>query len=296
MSRLVFQHILPRAPFIMPTGLYSLDEFKDNCGFGLIAHTKGKVSHRVLETAIEALACMTHRGGIASDGKTGDGCGLLLQKPDAFMRDAAKKLFDVELPELYAVGSVMLSQDSDQRNHAKNAMSEALLDQGLEVIGWRKVPTSKDCLGRIALETLPEIEQIFIAAGGLDKQKFNARLFISKRKIEIALASDNSFYIASLAENVISYKGLMMPVDLPIFYPDLANPLLKTAICIFHQRFSTNTSPQWPLAQPFRMLAHNGEINTLHGNRNWSVARTPKLVTPLLPDLQDVKPLVNRTD
>jgi len=295
MNRLVFQHILPRAPFIMPTGLYSLDEFKDNCGFGLIAHTKGKVSHRVLETAIEALACMTHRGGIASDGKTGDGCGLLLQKPNAFMRDVAKKLFDVELPELYAVGSVMLSQDSDQRNHAKNAMSEALLDQGLEVIGWRKVPTSKDCLGRIALETLPEIEQIFIAAGGLDKQKFNARLFISKRKIEIALASDNSFYIASLAENVISYKGLMMPVDLPIFYPDLANPLLKTAICIFHQRFSTNTSPQWPLAQPFRMLAHNGEINTLHGNRNWSVARTPKLVTPLLPDLQDVKPLVNRT-
>jgi len=280
---------------MMPTGLYKLDEFKDNCGFGLIAHTKGKVSHRVLETAIEALTCMTHRGGIASDGKTGDGCGLLLQKPDSFMRNIVKDLFNVELPKLYAVGSVMLSQDSNEREHAKNSMSTALSDQGLKVVGWREVPTNKKCLGEIALKTLPVIQQVFITAGDLDKQNFNARLFISKRKIEIALASDGSFYVASLAENIISYKGLMMPVDLPKFYLDLANPLLETAICIFHQRFSTNTSPKWPLAQPFRMLAHNGEINTLHGNRNWSIARTPKLSTPLLPDLQDVAPLVNRT-
>jgi len=280
---------------MMPTGLYKLDEFKDNCGFGLIAHTKGKVSHRVLETAIEALTCMTHRGGIASDGKTGDGCGLLLQKPDSFMRNIVKDLFNVELPKLYAVGSVMLSQDSNEREHAKNSMSTALSDQGLKVVGWREVPTNKKCLGEIALKTLPVIQQVFITAGDLDKQNFNARLFISKRKIEIALASDGSFYVASLAENIISYKGLMMPVDLPKFYLDLANPLLETAICIFHQRFSTNTSPKWPLAQPFRMLAHNGEINTLHGNRNWSIARTPKLITPLLPDLQDVAPLVNRT-
>ena len=189
----------------------------------------------------------------------------------------------------------MLSQDSNEREYAKNAMSTALSDQGLKVVGWREVPTNKKCLGEIALKTLPVIEQIFITAGDLDKQNFNARLFISKRKMEIALSSDGSFYVASLAENVISYKGLMMPVDLPKFYLDLANPLLETAICIFHQRFSTNTSPKWPLAQPFRMLAHNGEINTLHGNRNWSIARTPKLITPLLPDLQDVAPLVNRT-
>ena len=279
----------------MQKGLYNLDEFKDNCGFGLIAHTKGKVSHRVLKTAIEALTCMTHRGGIASDGKTGDGCGLLLQKPDLFMRDIAKKLFDVKLPELYAIGSVMLSQNEVQRNTTKDTMATILSDQGLKVVGWREVPTNNDCLGEIALETLPVIEHIFITAGSLDKQNFNARLFIAKRKIEIALESDSSFYIASLAENIISYKGLMMPVDLPKFYIDLANPLLETAICIFHQRFSTNTSPQWPLAQPFRMLAHNGEINTLDGNRNWSLARTSKLLTPLLPDLHDVVPLVNRT-
>lgn len=279
----------------MPTGLYRLDEFKDNCGFGLIAHTKGQASHRLLKTAIEALTCMTHRGGIAADGKTGDGCGLLLQKPDTFMRNIAKELFNVELPELYALGSVMLSQDIVTREHAKITMSAALSDQGLDVVGWREVPTDDACLGEIALKTLPVFEQVFITAGHLDSQNFNARLFIAKRKIELALAADSAFYIASLAENVISYKGLMMPVDLPKFYLDLANPALETAICIFHQRFSTNTSPQWPLAQPFRMLAHNGEINTISGNRNWSVARTPKFQTSLLPDLQEVAPLVNRT-
>ena len=279
----------------MQTGLYDLSEFKDNCGFGLIAHIKGKTSHRVLKTAIEALTCMTHRGGIASDGRTGDGCGLLLQKPDSFMRNIAVSLFNKKLPELYAIGSVMLSQNTDHRSNAKITMERNLHDQGLEIVGWRKVPTNNDCLGEIAVKTLPVIEQIFITAGNLDKKNFNARLFVAKRKSEIALTSDNSFYIASLAENIISYKGLMMPIDLPKFYPDLANPLLETAICIFHQRFSTNTSPQWPLAQPFRMLAHNGEINTLAGNRNWSLARTPKLKTPLLPDLNEVAPLVNST-
>ena len=279
----------------MSTGLYRLDEFKDNCGFGLIAHIKGQTSHRLLETAIEALTCMTHRGGIAADGKTGDGCGLLLQKPDGFMRQIAAENFSVELPELYAIGSVMMSQDTDLAQHSKKVMSEALSAQGLSVVGWREVPTDNECLGEIALKTLPVIEQVFVTSDDLNEQQFNARLFIAKRKAEIALSEDPAFYIASLATNVVSYKGLMMPVDLPKFYLDLANPALETAICVFHQRFSTNTAPQWPLAQPFRMLAHNGEINTIPGNRNWSVARTPKLASPLLPDLQEITPIVNRT-
>jgi len=279
----------------MSTGLYRLDEFKDNCGFGLIAHIKGRASHRLLETAIEALTCMTHRGGIAADGKTGDGCGLLLQKPDGFMRQIAAENFSVELPELYAIGSVMLSQDTALIQHSKKVMSEALSAQGLSVVGWREVPTDNECLGEIALKALPVIEQVFVTSDDLNEQQFNARLFIAKRKAEIALAEDPAFYIASLATNVVSYKGLMMPVDLPKFYLDLANPALETAICVFHQRFSTNTAPRWPLAQPFRMLAHNGEINTIPGNRNWSVARTPKLVSPLLPDLQEITPIVNRT-
>ncbi|WP_461516743.1 glutamate synthase large subunit [Porticoccus sp.] len=279
----------------MSTGLYRLDEFKDNCGFGLIAHTKGRASHRILETAIESLTCMTHRGGIAADGKTGDGCGLLMQKPDGFMRQVANELFSIELPPLYAVGSIMLSQDVSLRDRARKLLAEAVENEGLEVVGWREVPTDNACLGEIALRSLPVFEQVFVTASQLDEQGFNARLFIAKRKAEKALAEDASFYIASLSPNVLSYKGLMMPVDLPKFYRDLDDPRLETAICVFHQRFSTNTMPRWPLAQPFRMLAHNGEINTITGNRNWSVARTPKFETPLLPELHEVAPLVNRT-
>ena len=158
------------------------------------------------------------------------------------------------------------------------------------------MPTDDSCLGEIALRSLPVFEHVFVASeSSLEDAQFNARLFLGKRCIENRLATDEAFYIASLSTGVLSYKGLMMPVDLPIFYKDLADPRLETAICVFHQRFSTNTMPQWPLAQPFRMLAHNGEINTITGNRNWSVARTPKCESPLLPDLTEALPLVNRT-
>jgi len=279
----------------MTTGLYSLDEFKDNCGFGLIAHLKGKVSHRLLETAIESLTCMTHRGGIAADGKTGDGCGLLLQKPDSFLRAVAKEACDAELTDIYGVGSVMLSTDTAKADRARQVVEEELLAQQLTPAGWREVPVDSECLGPIALESLPVFNHLFINNDSdLDQANFNARLFLARRKAEMRLAEDKAFYIASFSASVISYKGLMMPVDLPRFFADLADPRLETAICVFHQRFSTNTLPQWPLAQPFRMLAHNGEINTVMGNRNWSVARTSKFSTPLLPDLERVAPLVNR--
>ena len=276
----------------MANGLYRLDEFRDNCGFGLIAHTKGECSHRLLQTAIEALTCMTHRGGIAADGKTGDGCGLLIQKPDAFLRSVAEEACATPLPELYAVGVMMLNQDAGCRAQSKVVIANELARQGLALSGWREVPTDPECLGPIALETLPVIEHLFIAAPeGMEDKQFDARLFIARRHIENRLAEDKDFYIASFSATVVSYKGLMMPVDLPHFYKDLSDPRLETAICVFHQRFSTNTLPKWPLAQPFRMLAHNGEINTILGNRNWSVARTPKFKSPLLPDLDDVVPL-----
>ncbi len=279
----------------MTTGLYSLDEFKDNCGFGLIAHLKGQASHRLLETAIESLTCTTHRGGIAADGKTGDGCGLLLQKPDGFLRAVAKEACDTELTDIYGVGSVMLSTDEAQAQSARQVVEEELRAQSLSPAGWREVPVDSGCLGPIALESLPVFNHLFINNDGdLSSAEFNARLFLARRQAEIRLAEDKSFYIASFSSTVISYKGLMMPVDLPRFFIDLADPRLETAICVFHQRFSTNTLPQWPLAQPFRMLAHNGEINTVMGNRNWSVARTSKFSTSLLPNLESVAPLVNR--
>lgn len=279
----------------MTTGLYRIDEFKDNCGFGLIAHLKGKTSHRLLKTAIEALTCMTHRGGIAADGKTGDGCGLLLQKPDSFLREVAKEACGVELTSIYGVGSVMLSREPELAENARTVLSEELAAQGLFVAGWREVPVDPSCLGPIAMRSLPLFSHLFVNTQDLPLEQVNAKLFMARRKAELRLVSDKTFYIASLSTGVLSYKGLMMPVDLPQFFADLADPRLETAICVFHQRFSTNTTPQWSLAQPFRLLAHNGEINTVVGNRNWSVARTPKFITPLLPDLQSVVPLVNRT-
>ncbi|WP_428819819.1 glutamate synthase large subunit [Microbulbifer sp. MCCC 1A16149] len=278
----------------MGSGLYRLDEFKDNCGFGLIAHLKGQTSHKLLQTAIESLTCMTHRGGIAADGKTGDGCGLLLQKPDRFLRTVAKEAFGSELSDLYAVGSIMLPLDDAEAAGERAILESALQEQGLQVAGWRVVPTNEECLGPIARESLPRFEHLLInnADEAYEQAQFNARLYVARRKAEQQLGAGT--YIASLSTAVVSYKGLMMPADLPKFFPDLADPSLETAICVFHQRFSTNTMPRWPLAQPFRMLAHNGEINTITGNRNWSVARTNKFVTELVPELTDLQPLVNR--
>ena len=279
----------------MKAGLFRPEEFKDNCGFGLIAHMQGEASHHLLQTAIQSLTCMTHRGGINADGKTGDGCGLLMQKPDAFLRAMARQHFDVELPALYAVGMVFLSQDSAQADAARACFNEQIAAQGLTLVGWREVPVDTSVLGRLALERLPRIEQVFVCAEGVSERDFGIKLFFARRRTEVALADDKQFYVCSFSDKDIIYKGLMMPADLAQFFPDLSDERLATAICVFHQRFSTNTMPQWPLAQPFRFLAHNGEINTITGNRNWAQARRLKFANELLPDLQDLDPLINRS-
>ena len=279
----------------MSAGLFRPEEFRDNCGFGLIAHTAGDASHRLLQTAIESLTCMTHRGGIAADGKTGDGCGLLMQMPDRFMRTLAQECFGVELADHYAVGQVFLGADPQRAAASREAMAKALSDQGLTVLGWRQVPTDSSVCGKIALASLPVIEQVFVDAAGVADDVLSGKLFVARRKAEIANAGDPDFYICSLSGRVISYKGLVMPVDLPRFYLDLDDDRLETAIGVFHQRFSTNTMPRWPLAQPFRLLAHNGEINTIEGNRNWADARTARFETDKLPNIAEIAPLVNRT-
>lgn len=279
----------------MSAGLYTAGEFKDNCGFGLIAHMHGESSHRLLSTAIEALTCMTHRGGIAADGKTGDGCGLLIQSPTSFLRSVAEQDLQVTLSNHFAVGQIFLSKNTDLAAAARAEFAKQVEAQGLKVVGWRKVPVDPSVCGEIALETLPEIEQLFIDAPDVDPADLSAKLFVVRRLTEKALESDQDFYICSLSERVLSYKGLVMPVDLPRFYLDLADERLETAICVFHQRFSTNTSPRWPLAQPFRLLAHNGEINTIDGNRNWADARSSKFVCEKLPNIKELMPLVNRT-
>jgi glutamate synthase (NADPH/NADH) large chain len=272
--------------------LYDHSVQKDNCGFGLIAHQHGEASHKLVKTSISALDRMQHRGGIAADGITGDGCGLLLQKPDSFFRAVAEEN-NWQLGRKYAVGMIFLNPDPVQSALSKKILEEELISESLTVVGWREVPTDKSILGPIAAGNVPGIEQVFVdAPPGWRNRDLERRLYMARRRAEKRI-DDSVFYVASLSCLVTIYKGLVMPKDLPNFYLDLADIRMQSAICVFHQRFSTNTSPQWHLAQPFRYLAHNGEINTIKGNRQWSRARTHSFKSPLLPDLQDAAPFVN---
>ena len=274
--------------------LYDHSVQKDNCGFGLIAHQHGETSHKLIKTAISALDRMQHRGGIASDGKTGDGCGLLLQKPDSFFRAVAADN-NWKLGKKYAVGMIFLNTDPIEAALCKKVLEEELANESLTLVGWRTVPVDSSVLGEIAQGNLPNIEQIFVdAPPGWRNRDLERRLYMARRRAEKRI-TDEKFYVASLSCLVTIYKGLMMPKDLANFYLDLADIRMQSAICVFHQRFSTNTSPEWHLAQPFRYLAHNGEINTIKGNRQWARARTYRFKSPLLPDLQDAAPFVGQT-
>ncbi len=277
-------------------GIYRPEFERDNCGFGLIAHMDGKPGHWLVETAIGALTRLTHRGAIAADGKTGDGCGLLLKIPDRFMRREAASC-GLELAERYAVGMLFLPAESAPAERAREQVVSALQAGGLPVAGWRVVPTDPSACGAEALKSLPQIEQLFVnAPAGMDEATFERQLYIARRRAELALADlGDAFYVVTLSSRVIGYKGLVMPDNLPVFFPDLNDPALESSLCVFHQRFSTNTWPQWKLAQPFRFLAHNGEINTVQGNRNWAVARGHKFATPLIPELNELLPLVSMT-
>ncbi|CAH7067751.1 glutamate synthase subunit GltB [Vibrio chagasii] len=275
--------------------LYDPSLEKDNCGFGLIAQMEGQPSHKLVRTAISALDRMTHRGGIAADGKTGDGCGLLLQKPDSYLRIIAEEN-NFNLGKQYAVGMIFFSQDPVKAQSAQEIVNKELAQETLTIAGWREVPTNTEVLGPIAKDSVPNIQQVFISApAGWRERDIERRLYIARRRIEKQITEDKDFYICSLSTQVMVYKGLCMPADLPRFYLDLADLRMESAICLFHQRFSTNTQPRWPLAQPFRYLAHNGEINTIEGNRQWAKARAYKFSSPLLPDLQTASPFVNET-
>lgn len=277
----------------MEQGLYRSAFEKDNCGFGLIAQMDGKPSHWLVSTAISALARLTHRGAVAADGKSGDGCGLLLRKPDSFLRAAAADI-NIDVADLYAAGMVFLNQDQALAESARKQLASEIEKEGLIVAGWRVVPTDDSACGEEALASLPQIEQIYVnAPDGMDETTFERHLYIARRRTEKAIEpNDPAFYVPSLSSRVISFKGLVMPENLPVFYKDLNDESLESATAVFHQRFSTNTWPQWRLAQPFRYLAHNGEINTVQGNRNWSVARGHKFESPLLP-MEDIRPLVS---
>ncbi len=236
--------------------------FKDNCGFGLLASIDNVPSHKNLEDAITSLSRMMHRGAIAADGKTGDGSGLLLSIPRKFFRHAAKKE-GIVLPDMFAVAMVF-NQNSDDFE----VIREVCETNDLRVFYTREVPINTEALGAQALESLPSITQFFVMPNSLmGTRRFDALVYLSRKEIEHRLQEDESFYIASFSTSVVSYKGLVMPTHIKAFYKDLANERFEISFCLFHQRFSTNTLPQWKLAQPFRMIAHNGEINSVTANR-----------------------------
>ncbi|MBS0365743.1 MAG: glutamate synthase large subunit [Proteobacteria bacterium] len=277
-------------------GLYKDAYERDSCGFGLIASLDDAPSHWLVRTAITSLNRLTHRGAVAADGKTGDGCGLLLKKPEGFLRAIAAEA-GITLGGAFASGLVFLSNDPGAAQRARATLAAQLTRTGLALAGWRVVPVDPGACGAEALKSLPRIEQVFVNSQGadVDEAAFNRRLFMARRRAELALADDPVFYIPSLSASTIVFKGMVMPQYLAQFYPDLADARLASSVAVFHQRFSTNTLPQWRLAHPYRYLAHNGEINTVQGNRNWAQARGPLLRSPLLPDLQDVLPLVSAT-
>ncbi|MGA9027217.1 MAG: glutamate synthase large subunit [Steroidobacteraceae bacterium] len=277
-------------------GLFRRSYERDSCGFGLIANLDDHPSHWLVQTAISSLNRLTHRGAIATDGKTGDGCGLLIKSPRGFLRAVAAES-GILLDPLFAAGLVFLNRDEARAEQARRTLTAQLELEKLEVAGFRQVPTDPTACGSEALKTLPAILQVFVNAGGdIDEATFNRKLYLARRRAEKALeADDPMFYVPSLSASTVVYKGMVMPQFLAQFYPDLKDPRMEASVVVFHQRFSTNTLPQWRLAHPFRYLAHNGEINTVQGNRSWAVARGPLFRSPLLPELGDILPVVSLT-
>ncbi len=274
-----------------PKTLHHPDFERDSCGFGLVVRLDGHASREVLDDALAALNRLTHRGAVAPDGKTGDGCGVLIRRPTEFLKAAAH---DAAIPikARFAAGTIFLDPDGLAAQQ-KERLEAELVSTGLEPAGWREVPVDPEACGEPAQRTSPRIEQIFVnAPEGLEEADFERRLYLARRRCELSTPAEERFYVASLSSQTLSYKGMVMPEYLAAFYQDLQHPLMKSSAVVFHQRFSTNTLPRWELAQPFRLLAHNGEINTVQGNRNWTRARRQLLASPLLPELAELDPPV----
>ncbi len=247
---------------------------RDNCGVGAIINKYGNPLHDILLKGISALIKLSHRGAIQSDGRTGDGCGLSIQIPDEFFRVELFENDGFQLALNYAAGNIFFSREYISLAEQKSIIIEECKKIGFNDIHFRNIPINVSVLGRIAKSSLPIMEQLFInSPKELTANDFELRLFALRKNIEFKFKDNHNFFICSLSSKTIVYKALCLPRILKEFYLDLANPLVKTSICVFHQRFSTNTQPSWALSQPFRYIAHNGEINTISGNRLWAKAR-----------------------
>ncbi|WP_171230208.1 glutamate synthase large subunit [Ruegeria sp. HKCCA4008] len=279
-------------------GLYSEEEEHSSCGVGLVVSVDGKASRKVVDAGIDALKAIWHRGAVDADGKTGDGAGIHVQIPVSFFYDQIRRTgHEPKLDELIAVGQVFLPRtDFGAQEQCRTIVESEVLRMGYYIYGWRHVPVDVTCLGEKANATRPEIEQILISnSKGVDEETFERELYVIRRRIEKAAsaAGISGLYLASLSCRSIIYKGMMLAEQVAVFYPDLMDERFESAFAIYHQRYSTNTFPQWWLAQPFRMLAHNGEINTLKGNINWMKSHEIRMASSTFGDYaEDIKPII----
>ncbi|HOW35389.1 MAG TPA: glutamate synthase large subunit [Candidatus Omnitrophota bacterium] len=280
-------------------GLYNPIHEHDSCGVGFVVNIDGRQSHDIIERGIEVLQRLVHRGAAGEDKKTGDGAGILIQLPDAFLRRVCG-LLKISLPAQgqYGVGMIFMPQEVSIQKKCQKITEEATKEEKLDFLGWRTVPVHPDALGEKARQEQPCIMQCFIGAGDTDAESLERKLYVVRKhiehRIEETLGLGDGFYIASLSSQTIVYKGMMMGTQVTEFYQDLNNQDLVSAVAVIHQRYSTNTFPSWKLAQPFRYLAHNGEINTLRGNVNQMQAREKSLQSDLLgEDIKKILPIID---
>ena len=269
------------------TGLYDPAFDKDACGLAMVATLRGTAGHDIIDTALHALTNLEHRGAVGSDAGTGDGAGILTQIPDAFLRAVA----GVELPAAghYAAGLVFLPTDTDEASLAKASFENIAAEEKLTVLGWRVVPVRPEVLGDLARAAQPVIEQVFVGSpDNISGIELERRAFRLRKRSERQLG----IYHPSLSSRTLVYKGMVTTLQLEPFYPDLSDERFASTLALVHSRFSTNTFPSWPLAHPFRMIAHNGEINTVKGNRNWMRAREAQLASEVLGDLKQLSPII----
>ena len=282
-------------------GLYDPRHEHDSCGVGFVAHIKGQRTHQLVDQGITAVEHLAHRGATGCEENTGDGAGVLIQIPHEFFQPECAAL-GFTLPEAgrYGVGAFFASRDEQARSQAMELFKTIVEDEGQEVLGWRRTPTNNASVGTTAKATEPEMYHVFIGRGDAvaDDDAFERKLYVIRRRFENALQGSGiddaaTFYFASLSCRTVVYKGMLTPLQLRDYFPDLSDTRVKSALIMFHSRFSTNTFPSWRLAHPYRMISHNGEINTLRGNINWMRARESLLASPLFEDIQRILPIID---
>ena len=291
--------VMPRG-LPQPQGLYDPAQERDSCGIGFVANIKGQKSHDIIVKGIQVLINLTHRGACGCDPETGDGAGVLIQIPHKFFaRECAKRGFTLPAAGEYGVGMTFLPVERHDRLQCEGILERIVTEEGLTVLGWRDTPINGAAIGREARNSQPYIQQIFVSRGkGMNDDQLERKLYLVRKRAENEVAKSDLpeksfFYMPSFSCRTIVYKGLLLAPQIANFYPELSDPDVISALCLVHQRFSTNTFPTWQLAHPYRFIAHNGEINTLRGNVNWMHARQSVLESPLFgADIKKLFPII----